>query len=119
MSNYYTAGLEPVRYDQVKAMLVKKLLKEYRKDEQLQEEVEPLAAALPKVNEKIGLGKTAVKSPCVSRLKINRLSSRCAPSPHNEKRREKSRRRLRLKAPRSSTPPVEPDQAQRLPKHCC
>jgi hypothetical protein len=48
-----------VRYDAVNAMLLNEFLKEHRKVEQLEKQVEKLTAGLQKVSDEIELGKTA------------------------------------------------------------
>jgi hypothetical protein len=53
-------NLQTVRYDAVNAMLLNEFLKEHRRVEQLQKQVEALAAVLQKVSDKIEFGKTAV-----------------------------------------------------------
>ena len=45
--------LQTVRYDLLNAMLLNEFLKEHRKVEQLQKQVEALAAALKKVSDEI------------------------------------------------------------------
>ena len=50
-------NLQTVRYDAVNAMLLNEFLKEHRKVEQLQKQVEALAAVLQKVSNKIEFGK--------------------------------------------------------------
>jgi hypothetical protein len=52
-------NLQTVRYDQVNAMLLNEFLKEHRKVEQLQKQVEALAAGLQKINDNIELCKFA------------------------------------------------------------
>ena len=46
-----------VRYDQVNAMLLNEFLKEHRKVEQLEKQVEALTAGLEKVNAQVGVSK--------------------------------------------------------------
>jgi hypothetical protein len=48
-----------VRYDAVNAMLLNEFLKEHRKVEQLEEQVEKLAAGLQKVSAELELSKPA------------------------------------------------------------
>jgi hypothetical protein len=52
-------NLQTVRYDAVNAMLLNEFLKEHRKVEQLQKQVEALAAVLQKVSNKIEFGNPA------------------------------------------------------------
>jgi hypothetical protein len=52
-------NLQTVRYDQVNAMLLNEFLKEHRKVEQLQKQLEALAAALKKVSDEIESDKPA------------------------------------------------------------
>jgi hypothetical protein len=50
---------ESVRYEMINAMLLNEFLKEHRKVEQLEKQVEKLTAGLQKVSDEIELGKTA------------------------------------------------------------
>jgi hypothetical protein len=50
---------ETVRYDAVNAMLLNEFLKEHRKVEQLEKQIEALTAGLKKVSAKVELSKTA------------------------------------------------------------
>jgi len=48
-----------VRYDQVNAMLLNEFLKEHRKVEQMQKQIEALTAGLQKVSEQLEVNKSA------------------------------------------------------------